>query len=124
MLRLFDHSLVQQRPPQAKALSKWKFSVDFKTFVDKANPIKCKSLVRIDRHTESAKNGKRIRHQAFTAGLVDGRPSAVGYYDVEPSLARRDRSGKPGWTSTDDKHVRCLSHSAPQLLSFLRNTRI
>jgi hypothetical protein len=124
LLRSLNHFSVQQPPPHADALAKWKTSVDFNAFVDKANPAKRKSFLSVDRYAKLAKNAKRIRHQTFAARFIDRRLNAVRHHNGEPSLARGDRSRKPSRPPAGDKHVRCLPHPCSSTDQVAQTTRI
>src|SRR5271163_4441528 len=47
----------------------------------------------------------RIRHEALTAGLVDGRMKGVGDDNIETFLPQCDCGRESCWTTTDDECV-------------------
>jgi hypothetical protein len=64
----------------------------------------------MDGDAEILKSAKRIRHQAFAAGFVDGRLCAIRNRDVKTSLACGDRGGQPSRPAAHHKHVCSSPH--------------
>jgi hypothetical protein len=124
MQGVLDHFFVQYGPPQTKALPQRKTCIDFSALSYKPNSAERKSLCRIDGDAEILKSGKSIRHQAFSAGLVDRRLCPIGHYNVKALPARGDCSGKPSRPPADHKHVCCSPHLSPRLSQVSRTSRI
>jgi hypothetical protein len=64
----------------------------------------------MDRDAETLQSAKRIGHQAFAAGFVDGRLCAIRHHDVKASLACGDRGGQPSRPAANHKHVSSSPH--------------
>ena len=75
------------------------------TVGEEADTVERHGLAPGQRDSEVVQRGDAIRHEALSAGLVDGRPRVVGDDHVEPALAGRNRRREPSRTSSDDEDV-------------------
>ena len=59
------------------------------------------------------KAGHAVRHDAFAAGAVDGRSTAIKNDDLQAHLLRFDRGGKPCRAAPNNDEVEDVSHLHP-----------
>src|SRR5271166_626406 len=82
-------------------------SLDLLRAIDEPYACKPHALPAVQVHTQIAERREPIRHNAFTARLVDRRMRSVGKDHIEPRLAQRQRSCQSGGTTADDANL-CL----------------
>ena len=76
--RPVDEHLVQGLAPHPDAFADRERSIDFDILVQEADAAKGIPVFRPDRNAEAFEYLQAVGHQALSAGLVDGRPHAVG----------------------------------------------
>ena len=75
----------------------------------KSNPAEAEALIFGQMNSDSGCGGDGIRHQAFSAGFVDGRAIAIGYPATESHVSRGDSGRDPGRPAADYENV-CVKH--------------
>ena len=100
-----DHDFVQRGAAQAKAGTGAKFRLGGQAAGAETDAAKRMACRLPDRDAQRARGGDAVRHDAFAAGLVDGRAAAIGHGDVETEPPGGDRGSQTGWTSADDADV-------------------
>src|ERR1700722_17806131 len=91
-----------------------KCRIDCKSGAEKTNTTEPATLFRIDGNSQLFKRRQAIGHQAFAAGLVNGRLSAVGHSNAESLLPRCNCHRHSRGTATNHKHI-CRVHQLPDL---------
>jgi hypothetical protein len=106
-LRTFRQHPMKQRPAntQTKTRIMWKGRFSFGFVVQKPYALKWRPMLDSQIHTDSTQCCDPIWHQAFTAGLVDGRLCPIGNNNFKATAASSKRSGESGWTTTNYEDV-------------------
>jgi hypothetical protein len=91
LVSALDQKLVQPDATHCDAVPSRKIRLRCATVSDKTNAAKRERLLGIDGDAQLAERLERIRHQAFAAGLIDGRLSGIRNDDVESFQAGGNR---------------------------------
>ena len=102
---VIHHQVVQSGAAQAEAVAIGETRFDAGLAVGETNAAEGMSTGGLQVDAERAGGGQAIGHDAFTAGLVDGRNGAIGESDVEAAAARGDGGGEPSRSAADDEQV-------------------
>src|SRR5580693_602897 len=112
-LRALHHSLMQNLPAYSEAVLVRKTSAHRRTIILKLNSVKRASVRLAQFNSKLIERRQRIRQEPFSAGFGNWGFRAVRNDHSKTLLACCNRGGKPGWTSTDNKHIRLTPHASP-----------
>ena len=115
---------MQRNPAHAAPCAGPEFSVDLPIAVQIADAAERPALRR---NTETLQLPHRVRHQPFTAGLVDRSAAPFDDDHLEPRLRAVQRGGQPGRATTSDEqvdHVRLASAAFSTLIRVLSSAAL
>jgi hypothetical protein len=105
ILRSFRERLMQCGPADTETELMWKKRFGFELVIHETNAAKGKPTRGAELHANLTQCRDRIRHQTFTASLVDWRASSVRNNNLEAVPASRQRRSEPGRPAPDHKDV-------------------
>jgi hypothetical protein len=88
--------------------------------VDVADAAEFRAAFRRGGHAEGVQKRDTVRHDAFTAGTIDGRMALVEDGDRQALHACADGNGEPGRSASYDDEIEVLGHLCPERFSHER----
>src|ERR1700677_4769558 len=107
-----SHSGMKDRSAQADALRAIEIGFDRNAIRKESNPAQRIAVCRLDRDTHFSESCDSVRHQAFTASLVDRRLGTGPNGDREALATQLKRGGSMVWTASNKKYSFALTHMA------------
>jgi len=96
---------VESSPSNSPTLFVGKIRLSSQIPLNESNTSERKTLIGGDCDSKFAKSNYAVGHEAFAAGLVDGRNGAIGYTDVKTLLTRGDGRRKSGRAAAYDEYI-------------------
>jgi hypothetical protein len=110
---------MQDGAPKAEAKAGGEVCLDGVARVGEANSVEGKTVIRLGTmarvyaqvYTKTSEDVQRLRHEAFTARLVDAGKAGLDDGALQSALAESDRCGKTGRTPANDQYISFRMHS-------------
>ena len=102
---LIHHQLVQRGAAQTESMSVREGGLDGGIAIAEANSAKRVALRGAQIETERTRGGQAIGHDAFAAGLIDGRHGTIGERDIQAAAARGESGSQAGGAAANDEEI-------------------
>src|SRR5271166_1973678 len=109
---MFDEDGVQHYTAQADSLPRREIGRDRRMVITKTNAAECSSVPGVQFDAEFGQLTAGVRHDAFAAGLVDGRLKSIDEENIDSVLSQCNGGGETSRAAAHDQYIGCeRSHS-------------